>query len=94
MSSASFQFLTVEKYEGNIYIITLSHGTDNKLNGAFCREVIRAFHSIHRELGPSEGAVITRGSSEKFWCNGIDVEDTDPWGTSDGVYPVRSPNSI
>jgi enoyl-CoA hydratase/carnithine racemase len=93
-STASFQHLTIEKNPGNIYIVTLAHGAENKLDGAFCREVIQAFHTIHRELGPSsEGAVITR-SNEKFWCNGIDVEDPDPWGTSDGVYPVGCPDGM
>jgi hypothetical protein len=87
----SFQYLTIDRNPGNIYIITLSRKAENKLNGVFCQEIIRAFHTIHRELGPlSEGAVITRGSNEKFWCMGVDLEDPDPWSNSDGFYPVRS----
>jgi enoyl-CoA hydratase/carnithine racemase len=90
-TTTSFQYLTVKKSPGNIYIITLSRKAENKLNGAFCQELIQAFHTIHRELGSStEGAVITRGSNEKFWCMGIDLEDPEPWGNSDGFYPVRS----
>jgi enoyl-CoA hydratase/carnithine racemase len=90
-SARSPLYLTLERSPGNIYIITLSRKAENKLNGAFCQELIRAFHTIHRELGSSsEGAVITRGSNEKFWCMGIDLEDADPWTNSDGFYPVRS----
>ena len=89
--ASSFQFLTIDKNPGNIYTITLSRKSENKLNGAFCQELIRAFHAIHHELGSSsEGAVITRGSNEKFWCMGIDLEDPDPWSNSDGFYPVSS----
>jgi hypothetical protein len=88
---AAFQYLTLERSAGNVYIITLSRKAENKLNGVFCQEIIRAFHTIHRELGSSsEGAVITRGSNEKFWCMGIDLKDPDPWSNSDGFYPVRS----
>ncbi|KAH8792570.1 ClpP/crotonase-like domain-containing protein [Hyaloscypha finlandica] len=90
-SARSPLYLTLERGPGNIYIITLSRKAENKLNGAFCQELIRAFHTIHRDLGSSsEGAVITRGSNEKFWCMGIDLEDPDPWTNSDGFYPLIS----
>jgi len=87
----SFENLTIDKHPGNIYT-TLSQKAENKLNRALCQELIRVFHTIHRELGSSsDGAVITRGNSnEKFWCMGIDLGRPDPWSDGDGFYPARS----
>jgi hypothetical protein len=91
-TSVPFQYLTIEKYFNNIYLITLRKDSENRLNTPFCQAIIRAFHTINRELGSnSEGAVITRGSSEKFWCTGVELEDEDPWSSSDGFYPVYIP---
>lgn len=88
-STASFQNLTIDRHPNNIYVITLRREPENRLNAPFCQEIIRAFHTINRELGPaSEGAVITRGSGEKFWCTGLELEDPDPWSSCDGFYPV------
>jgi enoyl-CoA hydratase/carnithine racemase len=88
-NSAPFQFLAIEKEPNNIYVITLRRGEDNKLNSAFCKEIIRAFHGINRELGSqSSGAVITRGNNHKFWSAGIQLNEDDPWSSTDGFYPV------
>jgi hypothetical protein len=84
-----FQFLTIEKEPNNIYVITLRRGEDNKLHSPFCKEIIRAFHGINRELGSqASGAVITRGNNNKFWSAGIQLNDDDPWSSTDGFYPV------
>lgn len=53
-----FENLTLER-RGNIFILTLRQGLENKLDAPFCQEIIRAFHSIQRDLGTAEGAVIT-----------------------------------
>ncbi|KAH7327533.1 ClpP/crotonase-like domain-containing protein [Rhexocercosporidium sp. MPI-PUGE-AT-0058] len=82
-----FTQLSLER-NGNIFIVTLRQGPENKLNAPFCQEIIRAFHSIQRELGTAEGAVITRGSNEKFWCTGLDLEDPNAWANSDGFFPL------
>ncbi|KAK6002430.1 hypothetical protein QM012_002068 [Aureobasidium pullulans] len=77
--------------EGNIFIITLQRGSENRLNTTLCNEVIRAFHYIQRTLGPnSEGAVITRGNNAKFWCTGVDQDERDdnPFANSDGFFPM------
>jgi enoyl-CoA hydratase/carnithine racemase len=88
-NSAPFHFLTIKKEPNNIYVITLRRGEDNKLNSAFCKEIIRAFHGINRELGSgSSGAVITRGNNHKIWSAGIQLNDDDPWSSTDGFYPV------
>ena len=89
LTTQSFQHLTVERHPKNIFVITLNCGSENKLTTSFCREIITAFHLIHRGIDVGEGgAVITRGNNEKFWCTGIDLEDEDPWLSSDGFYPV------
>jgi enoyl-CoA hydratase/carnithine racemase len=89
-TTASFQYLALDKYPNNIYVITLKRGTENKMTVDFCQEIIRAFHTIHKELGANgEGAVITRGSNEKFWSTGIQLDDPNPWTSADGFFPVR-----
>jgi hypothetical protein len=63
-----FQDLTLER-EGNVFIITMRKGPENRLDSSFCQELIRAFRTIQTLLGPnSPGAVITRGHDAKFWC--------------------------
>jgi hypothetical protein len=42
---------------------------ENRINTWFAQELIKAFRYIEKELGPNnDGAVITRGFGEKFWC--------------------------
>lgn len=91
IASQTFQNLSVECHDGNIFVITLNRGQENKLNAPFCQEIIHAYHSIQRALvGTNGGAVITRGSNDKFWCTGLELEDPDPWMSADGFYPVSS----
>ena len=62
-----YQYLTVGR-KGNVFIITLRKPPENRLNVACCQELIQAYHSIQKELGPdSEGAVILTGSDAKFF---------------------------
>ena len=74
-----------------IFIITLAKAPENRINVAFAQEIIRALRDIERELGPdSSGCVITQGSDEKFWCTGLDLDesDTNPFANSDGFFPL------
>jgi enoyl-CoA hydratase/carnithine racemase len=90
MSSPTFKNLSLER-RGNIFIITLQKPPENRLNSIFCQEIIRAYHYIQKTLGPnSDGAVITRGHDEKFWCTGLELDETDsnPFANSDGFYPM------
>lgn len=70
MHSGEYQYITVERKGSNgIYVITMRKPPQNRLNVACCQELIHAYHSIHRTLGPdSEGAVILRGNDAKFFC--------------------------
>ncbi|KAL4803110.1 ClpP/crotonase-like domain-containing protein [Aspergillus unguis] len=86
----SFNNLTLTRH-GNVFVITMQKPPENRLNTAFCQELIRAFRTVEKELGPgSEGAVITRGSDAKFWCTGLELDesDTNPFANSDGFYPL------
>ena len=87
---SGFRYVAVER-EGNIFIITLRNGDENRLRIDFCQEIIRCFHAIQSILGSSsEGAVIVRGNNEKFWCTGVDLTErtTYPYANSDGFYPM------
>ena len=62
-----YQYLGVER-KGDIFIITLKKPPENRLNVACCQELINAYHSIQKELGPdAEGAVVLTGSDAKFF---------------------------
>lgn len=90
LQSSDFSNLGLER-RGNVFVITLQRGEENRLNTSICNEVIIAFHYIQRVLGPgSEGAVITRGHDAKFWCTGVDQDERDenPFANSDGFFPM------
>jgi enoyl-CoA hydratase/carnithine racemase len=89
--------------DAGIFIITLSKPPENRLNSAFCTELIQAFNHIQKQLEPlpssssstttppfSAGAVITRGSDAKFWSTGIELEEaeTNPYANSEGFFPL------
>ncbi|OJJ54989.1 hypothetical protein ASPSYDRAFT_437468 [Aspergillus sydowii CBS 593.65] len=86
----AFRNLTLERH-GNVFVITMQKPPENRLNTWYCQEIIRAFRTVERTLGPdSEGAVITRGSDAKFWCTGLELDESDsnPFANSDGFYPL------
>jgi hypothetical protein len=72
----TFRNLSLERY-GNVFVITMQKPPENRLSTWYCQEIIRAFRTVEKLLGPnSEGAVITRGSDAKFWCT---VRFHEPW---------------
>ncbi|OBT71340.1 hypothetical protein VF21_09647 [Pseudogymnoascus sp. 05NY08] len=90
MDLPKFKYILLER-QGNIFVITLQRPPENRLNSEFCQEIIKAFHTIQRILGPnSEGAVITRGHDAKYWCTGLELEEEDanPFVNSDGFFPM------
>lgn len=89
-TSPSFKNLSLDR-RGDVFILTLQKPPENRLDSAFCQEIIRAFHHIQATLGPtSAGAVITRGHDAKFFCTGLDLDESDnnPFANSDGFYPM------
>lgn len=89
-TTPTFKNLTLTR-QGDVFILTLCKPPENRLNSTFCREIISAYHHIQRTLGPSSaGAVITRGSDAKFFCTGLELDETDrdPFANTDGFYPM------
>ncbi|OJD23563.1 hypothetical protein ACJ73_05081 [Blastomyces percursus] len=87
---SNFRKLSLSRH-GNVFVITMHKAPENRLNSWYCQEIIRAFHTVHRILGPdAEGAVITRGSDAKFWCTGLELDegDTNLFANTDGFYPM------
>lgn len=85
-----FEQLSVDRH-GSVFVITLQKPPENRLNQRFAQEIIRAFRYVEAELGTdTEGAVITRGNDAKFWCTGLELDETDtnPYANSDGFYPL------
>ena len=61
--------LALDRYDGNIFVITMRKAPENRLNVYYAQKLISAFGKVRQILGTSvEGAVITRGNDEKFWC--------------------------
>jgi enoyl-CoA hydratase/carnithine racemase len=71
----SQELLSVER-KGQIFILTLRNGEDNKLSLALCNEILAALDYIQEQLGlESEGALIIQGNNAKFFTN---VSSTAP----------------
>ncbi|PLB41834.1 enoyl-CoA hydratase/isomerase family protein [Aspergillus candidus] len=90
MSLPTFDSLSLDR-RGNVFIITMQKAPENRLTSWYCQEIIRAFRTVQQILGPdSEGAVITRGNDDKFWCTGLDLDepDTNPFANTNGFYPM------
>jgi hypothetical protein len=61
--------LTVDRYEGSIFVLTMKKLPENRIDSAYAQKLIAAYNTIRKTVGEdAEGAVITRGSDEKFWC--------------------------
>ena len=61
--------LALDRYDGNIFVITMRKAPENRLNSEYCQTLIRTFNTVRKTVGPdSEGAVITKGNDAKFWC--------------------------
>jgi hypothetical protein len=64
----TFDNLSLERHD-NVFVLTMQKPPENRLNSAYCQEMIRAYRTVEKILGSgSEGAVITRGNDTKFWC--------------------------
>ena len=61
--------LALDRYDNNVFVITMRKAPENRLNVYYAQKLIGAFQQVRRILGTStEGAVITKGNDEKFWC--------------------------
>ncbi|KAI4915267.1 hypothetical protein J4E85_010391 [Alternaria conjuncta] len=90
MALGQYANLRVSRHD-RVFVITLAKAPENRINVAFAQEIIRALRDIERELGAdTEGCVITRGNDEKFWCTGLELDESDrnPFANSDGFFPL------
>jgi hypothetical protein len=93
MALGPYWNLRVDQYD-RVYVITMQKAPENRINVRFAQEIIRALRDIEHALGPdSDGCVITRGNDEKYWCTGLELDesDTNPNANSDGFFPVSQP---
>ena len=96
MALGPYKDLCVDQYD-RVFVITMQKAPENRINVRFAQEIIRALRDIEQELGAdSEGCVITRGTDEKFWCTGLELDesDTNPFANSDGFFPVWQTSSF
>lgn len=93
-SEPKFENLTIEKSSKypDVHIITMRKAPENRLNVAYAQTIIRALRHIETNLiKPNEpGAVVITSFSEKFWCTGLELDesDTNPYANSDGFFPL------
>ncbi|KAK3071405.1 hypothetical protein LTR53_008682 [Teratosphaeriaceae sp. CCFEE 6253] len=83
--------LALDRHDGNIFVITMRKPPENRLNVAYAQLLIHAFNTVRKLLGEdAEGAVITRGNDAKFWCTGLELDesDTNPHANSEGFFPL------
>ena len=75
----------------NIYVVTLKRHPENRLTPPFAQTIILALRHIETLIPrDSPGCVVIRGSDMKFWCTGLDLDETNrnPTASADGFYPL------
>ncbi|KAK3674818.1 hypothetical protein LTR78_005162 [Recurvomyces mirabilis] len=85
------QDLALDRHDGNVFVITMRKAPENRINSAYAQKLIGAFNTARKILGPdSEGAVITKGNDAKFWCTGLELDESDsnPFANSEGFFPL------
>ncbi|KAF2721855.1 ClpP/crotonase [Polychaeton citri CBS 116435] len=83
--------LALDRHDSNIFVITMRKAPENRLNSKYAQKLIGAFRRIQEILGPgTEGAVITRGNDAKFWCTGLELDESDhnPYANAEGFFPL------
>ena len=91
MSQPTFDQLTITSPDPTVYIITMQKMPENRLNTAYAQTIISALRYIEKTIGPDKpGCVIIKGSDAKFWCTGVDLEESarNPFASTDGFYPL------
>ena len=91
MAEPNFEQLTIQRHDGNVFVLTMCKPPENRLNVKFAQTIIRALRHIEATIGPNNpGAVIIRGQDHKFWCTGLELDESDrnPHANSDGFFPL------
>lgn len=76
----------------NVHILSMNKPPENRLTVEFANEIISALRDSEQQLlrRTDGGAVILASNSQKFWCTGVDLEETgrDPRASADGFFPL------
>ncbi|KIX05785.1 uncharacterized protein Z518_03757 [Rhinocladiella mackenziei CBS 650.93] len=94
VSTPPFSNLTIESPSSapGVHIITMNKPPENRLNVAFAQTLISALRYIEIKLMKpnAPGAVIISSFSDKFWCTGLDLDESDSnvYANADGFYPL------
>ncbi|KAK6435752.1 hypothetical protein LTR95_008066 [Oleoguttula sp. CCFEE 5521] len=83
--------LALDRHDGNIFVLTMRKAPENRINSHYAQKLISAYNLIRKTIGPNApGAVITRGNDAKFWCTGLELDesDTNPSANSEGFFPL------
>ena len=83
--------LALDRHDGNIFVITMRKAPENRLNSKYAQKLIGCFNRVRDILGEdSEGAVITKGNDAKFWCTGLELDESDsnPYANAQGFFPL------
>lgn len=92
--SPKFKDLQIESPASapGVHIIVLNKAPENRLNVAFAQTIIAALRHIELNLikPDSPGAVIISSFSDKFWCTGLELDESDSniYANADGFYPL------
>ncbi|RMZ90018.1 hypothetical protein DV736_g2762, partial [Chaetothyriales sp. CBS 134916] len=75
-----------------VAILTMNKPPENRLNAYFAQTIISALRYIETSIlkPDSPGCVIITSFSDKFWCTGLELDesDTNIYANSDGFYPL------
>lgn len=75
-----------------VHILTMCKPPENRLTVEFATDIIAALRYIETELIGHDrpGAVVLSSFSEKFWCTGLDLQESEAnmYANSDGFHPL------
>lgn len=87
---SSFKNLSLSR-QGDVFVLQLQKPPENRLNREFCQEIISALRHVQTSLSPDQpGALVTTGSDAKFFCTGLELDESDrnPFANTDGFFPL------
>lgn len=66
------KYITIEKKDGKVALLTMNYKKENRFNPDFLQEMNDAMDQIENDA--EIGAVVVTGGEPKFWSNGLDLE--------------------
>lgn len=80
--------ITATLPKANVYLLTFSHGADNRLTTPFCTTLTLALDILAHRHPP--GVVVTTSALPKFYSNGLDLAhaESTPGFWAEALYPL------